>query len=245
MTACGEWAWYHPAKGLSRFYCGGGNCERPKCQELFWSRRVRLISALISEHELKRFFTLTLDPECIQGDSWAYIHHPWSKLRKRIARRFPGWKFVAILERHKSRDVPHIHGFTDIYMETRQWSHMWEAVGGGRIVWLERVKDAVRVGEYVGKQLEVAKYVGKQNPVASYRVTEGGETKRVRTLWRSKGLKAKYELTSEEGWCIIQESVYGEEGELTKWGEHVERSIYGEKKPVGEDLERTQCAISP
>lgn len=226
MGACGEWAWFHPDKGIQRFYCGSGNCYRDKCRTIFWSRRVRLITALIEEYGLLRFFTLTLDPELIEGNPWVYIHNPWSKLRKRLNRRFPGWKFVAVLERHKNRDVPHIHGFTDIWMAQSEWSKQWHESCGGKVVWIERVKDNVTMGDYVSKQLEVAKYVGKDCIKATYEVEEDGEKKKVRTLWRSKDTKAKFELTSEPGWCIIKEPVYNEEG-LTSHGQSVERSING------------------
>jgi hypothetical protein len=170
---------------------------------------VKLISALISEYGLIRFFTLTLDPKMVKGDAWAYIHEPWAKLRHRIKRRFPGWRYVAILERHKDRNVPHIHGFTDIWQSQKEWSKHWQESQGGQIVWIEQVKSA-NASEYVSKQLNVAKYVGKGQVMPSYEID-----KIYRTLWRSKNTKAKFELTKEKGWSIVKERVFNEQGKLS------------------------------
>lgn len=236
--SCGTWAWVHSDKGIYRFLCGSGNCGRPECKKLFWSRRIRLISALIEQYDLTRFFTLTLDPAFTVSDPWAYIHHPWSKLRHRIKRRHPGWRFVAILERHQDRDVPHIHGFTDIWMPQAEWSRLWNECYGGEVVWIERVSDNVTAGEYVSKTLEVAKYVGKGNIKASYKVGESGEKKRVRTLWRSKHTKADYELTSSGEWSILKEDIFNEQGEMTNYGKRVEGRFNGGKtEQVRQDLE--------
>lgn len=169
---------------------------------------MRLISALIDEYKLIRFFTLTLDPALIEGDPWEYISHPWSKMRKRLRRQSTAFRFVAILERHKERDVPHIHGFTDLWLSQRKWSKHWEASGGGSVVWVEKVKDK-DASAYVSKELNVAKYVGKDN----LQVSQG--RKGMRTFWRSSKLKAKFELTKGGEWCILKEQVYREDGEYT------------------------------
>lgn len=225
---CGSWAWFHPEKGLSPFYCGSGNCANPKCKDLFWSARIRLISALIEEHDLKRFFTLTLDDKFIQGDPWAYIHRPWSKLRHRLKRLFQGeFKFVAILERHKHRDVPHIHGFCNKWLDVREWSRLWQECEGGKIVWVEKVKEGQTASEYVSKTIEVAKYVGKDQVVPQYVICDQNKkVKRLRTLWRSEKLKAKFELTTSEGWVIIKDAVFLN-NELSYLGRELERGLYG------------------
>ena len=212
---CGKWAWVHPTEGVSRFFCGRGNCTRPKCHDLVWSRRVMLITALIKEYGLIRFFTLTLDPDMIPSsiNAWDYIQHPWSKLRKRIKRLYPEFRFVAILEKHKTNNRPHIHGFTNSWISQLDWSIMWNGCKGGKIVWVEKVKDG-DVSSYVSKELEVAKYVGKENLVSAYKEKKGH-----RTLWRSEKLKAKFELTSSPEWSIIKQDVYTEQGELTDFYE--------------------------
>lgn len=99
---------------------------------------------------------------------------------------------------------------------------MWDACRGGKIVWVERVKDA-KASEYVSKQLEVAKYVGKDNLVGASR----GKDK-FRTLWRTRGLKAKFELTSEEGWGIIKEHIFDNNGNYTDY--HSKKGIWNGSK---------------
>lgn len=184
---------------------------------------MRLITALITEHSLIRFFTLTLDPKYISGNPWEYIHSPWVKMRHRLVRRGT-FKFVAVLERHKRRNVPHIHGFTGLWLPQRQWSTLWDQCGGGAVVWVEQVKDGA-VSEYVSKEINVARYVGKSNLVEGYK-----GSKVPRTLWRSKGLKAKFELQSLPGWCILKENIYREDGSLTDWAARKGVWAYGEDK---------------
>lgn len=226
MTGCGEWAWYSPEKGVKPFYCGSMSCHRQKCRKLFWTRRVRLISELIKEHELKRFFTLTLDREKIplSDQPWDYIHHVWSKFRKRMNRRFSDFKFVAVLESHKNKKYPHIHGFTNIWMEQALWSRIWSASGGGTIVWIEAVKSK-ELSEYVSKQIQVAKYVGKENLEVAYK-----EKGNHRTLWRSKGLKAKFELDKDSEWSIIKEGVYVDGRVRVFFRKQLGVNAYGQKE---------------
>ena len=193
---------------------------------MFWSRRVRLITALIQEYSLIRFFTLTLAPEYLNDTSvnaWSYIHIPWSRLRKRLKRRFPDFKFVAILERHKHRNVPHIHGFTNVWLDVRDWSQMWSECKGGKIVWIEQVKQGQEVSKYVNKQIEVAKYVSKDTIMPTYEID-----KRYRTLWRSENTKAKFELTKGKDSTIIKEEVYNELGEISNY--HAKKGIWNDGK---------------
>lgn len=195
---------------------------------MFWSRRVKLITALIQEYSLIRFFTLTLDPSYLNNasvDAWEYIHVPWSRLRKRLKRISPDFRFVAILEKHKHRNVPHIHGFTNLWLDVKDWSRMWNECKGGKIVWIEQVKEGQKVSQYVNKQIEVARYVSKDTIMPSYKIK-----KRYHTLWRSKNTKAEFELTKEEGWSIIKEEVYNERGEISNY--HAKKGIWsnGKKK---------------
>lgn len=237
MSSCGSWALYHPQRGLRRFFCGSGNCPRPECQKRFWSARVRLISSLIAEYGLIRFFTLTLDPEFIGKENpWEYIHHPWSKMRKRLKRRSSEFRFVAILERHKHRDVPHIHGFTNLWLKQVEWSALWEKCKGGKVVWIEQVKDP-NLSEYVSKEINVSQYVSKDTIKASYKVKI-----KYRTLWRSEGMKARFELDREPGWCIIKESVFKEDGSMTDYATKKGEWSNAETKFIWEDLEGTRSA---
>lgn len=242
MGACGTWAFKHVASGeLKRWFCGHASCERDKCRVLFWSRRVRLISALIEKFDLRRFFTLTLDRDIIPVDldPWDYVHRPWSKFRKRMNRKYDaGFKFVAVLEAHKNNKFPHIHGFTNVWMRQNEWSEMWQACGGGKIVWVEKVSDS-GLSEYVSKSLEVAKYVGKDNLVDGYK-----QRGKHRSLWRSTKTQADYELTRSHEWSIIQERVYDEDGNMLDF--FAKKGIWDGSKNEQErkNLEATCRALS-
>lgn len=233
MSGCGEWAFWHAEHGFIPFKCGRPNCEREACRRLFYHRRVTLISDLVSEYNLTKFFTLTLDPELVKGDPWEYIHEPWAKLRKRINRLAVGWKYAAVLERHKYRDVPHIHGFTDVWLDQKVWSRHWYECGGGAVVWVSAV-DNQGVTNYVTKQLRVCSYVGKDQLL--------GATKRsriVRTLWRSKNTRSKKELTRVEGWCIIKDKVFLESGEISPVWANRRIRIGNQEEFTRQDLEAT------
>lgn len=227
MSACGEWALLHEPTGkLIRWFCGSAKCERPECRVKFWSARVRLIQALVDEYDLGKFFTLTLDREMIPHgeDPWEYIHHPWSKFRKRMSRCFDDFKFVAILEGHRNQNYPHIHGFTNIWLSQKAWSAMWSACRGGRVVWIERVETEA-LSTYVSKALKVVRYVGKEQLLEGYK-----QRRCHRTLWRSEKLKAKFELQKAEGWCILKESMFDAVGCLTDYARKKGVWDYGEKE---------------
>lgn len=240
MSSCGRWAYYHiPSKSLIRWFCGSANCHRDKCRNLFFSARVRLISALIDEFELYRFFTLTLNRDIIPSgdDPWDYIHKPWSKFRKRMNRRFDNFKFVSILESHKNEKFPHIHGFTNVWMAQKDWSQIWNACGGGEIVWINRVDDK-EISNYVSKELQVAKYVGKENLIDGYK-----QRKNHRTLWRSKNTKAKFELTQSKDWDIIKQEVYNEDGQMTDYYAQKGVWAYGKDQQQRKNLEATRSSL--
>lgn len=222
---CGTWGWRSPEGVMSPCYCGRATCDRERCQKHFHRERIKLLDALVKEHNLIRFFTLTVNREIPEEIAWDVIHDVWVKFRHRMQRRFGDiWKFVAILESHKD-GYPHIHGFTSVWMSQDDWSKMWSESGGGKIVWVEKVKESESVSKYAAKELQVARYCGKEN-IRRGQVKKGEH----RTLWRSKNTKAEFELQKKEGWSIIKKRVFDEEGNL-----------------VGDNnngMERTRCAVS-
>jgi len=201
---------------------------------------VTLISSLIEEHDLVRFFTLTLDRRFIPAkmNPWDYVHGPWSKLRKRLGRRFPNFKFVSVLEHHKNKNYPHIHGFTNVWLKQDVWSGLWNECKGGRIVWVEQVKTP-ELSKYVSKNLEVAKYVGKENLVGGYKARG-----KHRTLWRSLKLNVKKDLTQDSKWVIVKEKVFNEEGRLTDF--FAMKGVWAnvQEKQQRKNMERTCCTVS-
>lgn len=227
--ACGKWAWFSKEKGYMPFRCGSSNCSK-ECAKIFHWRRIKLVDALVREHGLIRFFTLTIARDYDKVKSWDEIQHVWSMFRKRMKRRFNPFKYVAVLEGHKD-GYPHIHGFTNVFMWQEEWSEIWADCGGGPVVWVEKVKEA-GLSQYVAKQLEVAKYIGKDQ-LHSAQESKGNH----RTLWRTEHMKAKFELTKTGDWSIIKEVVYDVDGSLTeryqkeqsKWQANSDRS--GESTP--------------
>jgi hypothetical protein len=201
---------------------------------------VRLITALIGEQDLNKFFTLTLDPGMIDTacDPWDYIHDVWSRFRKRMNRRYDNFVFVAVLESHKNSKLPHIHGFTNVWMKQAEWSDIWLECGGGKMTWVSQV-DKEEIADYVSKELEVAKYVGKENLLEGYK-QRGSH----RSLWRSKKLKAKFELTSSEKYVMIKEIVFDEQGQMTDF--FAKKGIWsdGKKERKRKDLETTRSTFS-
>lgn len=207
-TLCGRWGWFDKGSGvIAEFRCGQARCVRRVCKAMFWQRRVRLIAALIEEHKLSRFFTLTWPRTVERGLVWECASHVWEVFCKRMRRRFPRLEYVAILEEHKD-GYPHVHGFASVYIPQAVYSEQWEASGGGRIVHVEAVKTG-EVSEYVSKQL--AKYVGKQQVAGAVRHLP----RRSRTMWRSR-IKASFELEgdSEGAWVLVKENVFDSKGEM-------------------------------
>lgn len=231
-----EWYWLHKKDGRTRaFLCGSPRCTNPDCIKSWQHERIRLISCLVSEYGLDKFFTLTLDRCTQKGTAWQVIPSMWSKMRKRMKRvakkEGSSFLFVAVLEAHKD-GYPHIHGFTNLYMRVERWSSMWLECGGGKVVWLEKVRDIVRVGEYVSKQIEVCKYVGKDNIINAISNVE----RKDRTLWRSKNMPCSYELLERHLHKQREEGILEGDWVLVKGVENETRSKW-------QDVERTREAI--
>jgi len=198
---CGQWTWQNSeTKEVAQAFCGAMSCPNPRCKKAFWQKRVDLISDLINEYDLKKFFTLTLDRAIIPKEvsPWEYIHIPWCSFRRVIKRKYPTFKFVAVLEGHKDKHFPHIHGFTNVWMSHVEWSRHWEGCKGGKVVWVERVVDE-KASAYVGKALDAAHYVGKQQLIEAYKY-RGNR----RIFWRSTGMKSRAECCDASSpWKLI------------------------------------------
>jgi len=205
---CGRWAWFSEEGKLVRFFCGGRKCHRSQCKKTFAWRRVRLLTDLVREHELRYFYTLTLDPKNFKDDSdaWHRIPKVWNKFLTVIRRKYGGFKFASVLEKHRRNGRPHIHGFTNEFIDWAVWRHHWEACGGGNGVWLEKVQHEQSLSQYVAKSIDVCKYVAKD---ALHSVPDDVR----RTFWRSTGLHTEKELTKGTAWSIIKKDVFNSSGE--------------------------------
>ncbi len=207
---CGSYAWLNKETDqTSVFFCGLASCGRAYCQKLYYLKRVCLISDLILEHGLTRFFTLTMDRKMARREAWEKVPYVWDKARKRIIRRHPNLRYCAILEAHKD-GYPHIHGFMSEFVDQRVWSSAFAGSGGGSYVWIEEVK--VKTGDvarYVSKQLNVARYVGKVQVITARQMIKP----RARTFWRSKGMKTEYEerqKAAKSPLVLVPELIYME-----------------------------------
>lgn len=205
---CGKWVYFNQKQGkVAIFYCGKASCPKAICQGLFRGKRVKLLTALIPEYHLTRFFTLTLDREMDIEKAWQELPHIWSKMRKRLNRSFENFLFVAVLEAHKD-GYPHIHGFMNTYVDKHDFTDMWVECGGGKITWIEKINCVGDVSEYVSKQ--VGRYLSKQNLcLAKCRVGKQ------HTLWRSLGMRADFEKKEPSGeWQLLKGNYVDNEGNL-------------------------------
>ena len=206
---CGKYAWFNRETGKDyTFFCGLSTCGREYCQKLSYFRRVILISDLIKEYGLNRFFTLTMNREVSRREAWKQVPYVWNKTRTILRRKYPGMKYCSILEAHKS-GYPHMHGFINVYIHQREWSKTFAACGGGSYVWVEKVRDG-DIEDYVTKQLNVARYVGKEQVITARQMVKP----KARTFWRSENMKTererKRETKEKTGFVLVTEQMYEE-----------------------------------
>jgi hypothetical protein len=223
---CGVWYWVSRENGeICIWHCNRPRCHRLCCIQCWKNARIALLCNLVIEYDLRRFFTLTLDRNLTLEEAWRRIPFTWSKMRKRLARiakkRSGVFLFVAVLESHKD-SYPHIHGFTNLWLEQSIWSNLWEECGGGKVTHVEYVRDTAYVGEYLTKQIEVGRYVGKENLANALQHL----SKHSRTIWRSLNMKTLFEEEKANR-------------EKSKW--HLSRSY--NKDGYAQQQGRIPCAI--
>jgi hypothetical protein len=134
-------------------------CKSYGCAFCGPRKAVRLrkaIAAKALELSLTRFLTLTLDPARIppDADPVKYIRgEVWAKFRTYLKREYGKVVvYIAVLEFTKA-GVPHLHVLVDRYIPQAWISRAWDALGGGRIVYIERVHDMHRMARYLAKYL--------------------------------------------------------------------------------------------
>jgi hypothetical protein len=132
------------------------DCKRmscPRCGEKKARLYRRAIAAAAEALGLKRFLTLTLDPDRAGSPehSVEYIRKAWNKFRTYLARKFGARvQFIAVLELQKS-GMAHLHVLIDRYIPKDWLDNAWNAVGGG-FTWAKFV-DVHRVSGYLTKYL--------------------------------------------------------------------------------------------
>ena len=212
---CGRNLLFNPKDGKwIRAYCGLFSCGREICQYKAWIKRVRLITDLILEHQLKRFFTLTLTRDVDEHKAWEVWPKIWIRFRHRILRLYPDWQFVLLLEAHKD-GYPHGHGFSSLYIPQAVLLHHWRGAAkeyfksGGVNIKAVTGSQEGEIAQYVTKNLGVARYVGKSAIVTARQYLKKGK----RSLYRSKGLKTKSEINPTQNDFHFLDGIFFHESE--------------------------------
>ena len=210
---CGCWEFINKETGEKvKFYCKQWKC--PRCGKTKQKKLINDVKQAAQDYKLFRFVTITLPAELRSEDFTTqnkYIKDSWSKLRKRLARKYKGFRYIWILERHKD-GTPHMHILVSHYIPQRTLSDICAEVGLGKIVDIRRVKDN-KIASYI------AKYVAKDVSVLP---------KAVRRFNFSKGIRIVLKLVSTGKWLLMELSCgHGAAG--MGWGGHKETAIQGVK----------------
>lgn len=192
-----------------RLYCKRWSCR--VCGPLMAWQRCKDIASAAAEKGLDRFLTLTLNPHIIPA-SWnphRYIWSVWSKFRVYLGRKYDeAISYICVLELHES-GIPHLHALVDRFIPQQWISTAWEAVGGGRIVFIERAKEIAEVGRYL------AKYMTKRNGASSVR--------RLRRISTSRDIKLRRFDPGDMKWQV---SPIGMDAIEKIAGERIDQKLY-------------------
>jgi len=131
-------------------------CKKWTCEVCGPKKATRVrhaIKARAVELNLNRFLTLTLDPRaCSPEESIPYIRNCWNKFRTYLKRKYKGTiSYITVVELQKS-GYAHLHILIDRFIEQSWISEAWQAVGGGKIVFIRQV-DLHRIAPYLSKYL--------------------------------------------------------------------------------------------
>jgi diadenosine tetraphosphate (Ap4A) HIT family hydrolase len=174
------------------YRCGQWDCYC--CGYRMRMNLVEEIEKLVRERpEMRRFLTLTLDPEKlpreVQEDDKALTEHlmeTWRKFRTYIRREYGDFSFVWVKERGEENEKHwHLHVLVSRYLDQSWVSEAWSAVGGGEVVDIRRVERCEKVAHYLGKYLtknalsdfpeDVQRYNSSEDIQLDVRGAESGE----------------------------------------------------------------------
>ena len=135
-----------------RVNCGSWTC----CY--CWPRKARLAKHRIREQaskfDLCYFWTLTLAPREFDSPKQRVLHlrRVFNKFREYLKREYSvPPTYICVLE-FTQRGVPHLHVLFDRYIPHEWVKLTWDHLGGGRVVWVKRVKIR-NVSRYLSKYL--------------------------------------------------------------------------------------------
>jgi hypothetical protein len=113
------------------------------------------LERLVDERpELRRFLTLTLDPDRAPGDreeQHRYLTERFNALRTELNDRYDGLSYIWVREEGES-DNPHLHLIVDRYLPQRELSTLSGRVGLGEVVNIKRIS-ARNMAKYLTKYL--------------------------------------------------------------------------------------------
>jgi hypothetical protein len=104
--------------------------------------------------ELRRFLTLTLDPETAPEDTeeqHRYLTERFNSLRTELKDRYPGLSYIWVREEGEDGH-PHLHLIVDRYLPQDEVSFLARRVGMGEVVDIRRV-NARNMAKYLTKYL--------------------------------------------------------------------------------------------
>jgi hypothetical protein len=135
------------------FRCGSWNCYC--CAHRMRHNFIEELERLVHERpELRRFLTLTLDPETAPDETaeqHEYLTERFNALRTSLNDRYDGLSYIWVREEGES-DNPHLHLIVDRYLPQDELSHLSERAGLGRVVNIKRV-EARSMAKYLTKYL--------------------------------------------------------------------------------------------
>lgn len=120
------------------FHCNQWRCECEKCQKKYYNNRLHKIQDIAFTYKMIFFWTLTLDPANIPGDTqerkvlnaWLYyIQDCWHKFMIEIKRKYPSFLFCSIREPQKN-GLPHIHFLCNLWIPYETVFKFWKNCGG-------------------------------------------------------------------------------------------------------------------
>jgi len=135
------------------FRCGMWDCYC--CAHRMRHNFIEELERLVHQRPaLRRFLTLTLDPETAPDETaeqHEYLTERFNALRTSLNDRYDDLSYVWVREEGES-DNPHLHLIVDRYLPQDELSHLSERAGLGRVVNIKRV-EARSMAKYLTKYL--------------------------------------------------------------------------------------------
>lgn len=135
------------------FRCDSWDCYC--CAHRMRMNLVEELERLVQERpELRRFLTLTLDPDkapASQEEQHRYLTERFNALRTELNDRYDGLSYIWVREEGEG-DNPHLHLIVDRYLPQDELSMIARRVGLGEVVDIRRV-DARNMAKYLTKYL--------------------------------------------------------------------------------------------